>query len=77
MLASREVEELPWTRRMVLRMHARLCRCSFCRSYAEQVLLMRSMCRTLAREHDPAEKEISVQLSPEARQRIAARLRNG
>ena len=75
-LAGSDFEALPWHRRMALRMHGKLCKCHFCHDYADQVVLFRSMCRKLAEEHDPSEKDPSEQLSSEARDRIASSLRD-
>lgn len=75
LLAGSDFESLPWTRRMGLRMHAKLCTCHFCHDYARQVTILRAMCRSLTEDHEPAEEETTDHLSPEARDRIASRLR--
>ncbi len=71
-ILSRSLDEpLPLRERWVVRLHFLYCR--WCASYGKQLQNLRHLARRLG---DPSEAELSdeVQLSPEAKQRILAKM---
>ena len=72
-LAEHRYYELPWHRRIGLRIHVALC--AVCGKYHRQVVVMQDGVRTYLEHEEADEVAPDVHLSDEAAERIRARLR--
>lgn len=74
-LVSESMErKLPFRQRMQVWMHLAMCR--LCAGFARQIRLLRSMARQHADQVPGRTSEHEIVLSPKARERIRAALRN-